>query len=68
MSRAEKLAHEKGCGVSAIAIAWLLRRGACPIVGLNSVQRIEESLEALEVELTDDQTKFLEEPYQPLAV
>jgi aryl-alcohol dehydrogenase-like predicted oxidoreductase len=68
VSRVEELAHEKGCGMSAIAMAWLLRRGACPIVGLNSVQRIEESLEALEVELTEDQMKFLEEPYQPLAV
>lgn len=68
VTRVEELASKKGCAMSAVAMAWLLRKGACPIVGLNSIQRLEGSLEALEVELTDDEVEYLEEPYQPLAV
>ena len=46
----------------------MLKKGACPIVGLNSIERIEAALEALDVDLTDSEVAFLEEPYQPLAV
>jgi aryl-alcohol dehydrogenase-like predicted oxidoreductase len=49
-------------------MAWLLKKGACPIVGLNSIHRIEAALETLEVELTDQEVSYLEELYQPLAV
>ncbi|KAJ5099879.1 hypothetical protein N7532_006880 [Penicillium argentinense] len=68
IDRVEELAAKKGCGMSSIAMAWLLKRGTCPIVGLNSIQRIEAALETLEVELTDEEMLFLEEEYKPLAV
>jgi len=68
VDRVNSLAMEKGCGMSSIAMAWLLKKGACPIVGLNNIQRIEAALETLGVELTDEEVVFLEEPYQALAV
>ncbi|KAJ5091208.1 hypothetical protein NUU61_006078 [Penicillium alfredii] len=68
VNRVEELARDKGCGMGAVAMAWLLRKGACPIVGLNSIQRIEAAVEAFEVELTDGEMTWLEEPYRPLAV
>lgn len=49
-------------------MAWVLQKGSCPIVGLNSIQRIEKYQEAFNVELTDDEMKSLEEPFHPLAV
>ncbi|KAJ6111104.1 hypothetical protein N7486_003339 [Penicillium sp. IBT 16267x] len=67
-NRVEDLARSKGCAMSSVAMAWLLREGACPIVGLNSITRIEAALEALDVELMLDEVRYLEEPYQPLAV
>lgn len=62
------MTRRKGCGMGAVAVAWLFRQGTCPIVRLNSIRRIEESLEALEVELSDEEVDYLEVPYQPLAV
>lgn len=68
VSRVEELARRKECAMSSVAMAWLLKKGACPIVGLNSIERIEASLEALDVDLADSEVAFLEEPYQPLAI
>lgn len=68
VGRVEEVARKKGYGMGAVAVAWLFGKGACPIVGLNSIQRIEEALEALGVELTDEEVGYLEELYQPLAV
>ncbi|KAK5789189.1 hypothetical protein VI817_008313 [Penicillium citrinum] len=68
VGRVHSLAMEKSCGMSSIAMAWLLKKGACPIVGLNNIQRLEAAMETLEVELTDEEVVFLEEPYQALAV
>jgi 1-deoxyxylulose-5-phosphate synthase len=36
-----------------------------PIVGLNSEQRIKEMVEAVNLELTEEEKKYLEEPYVP---
>ncbi|KAJ5912434.1 hypothetical protein N7504_001317 [Penicillium tannophilum] len=68
VDRVEELARGKNCAMSSVAMAWLLQKGACPIVGLNSITRIEASLEAFDVELTLDEMRYLEEPYRPLAV
>ncbi|KAL5363620.1 NADP-dependent oxidoreductase domain-containing protein [Aspergillus floccosus] len=66
--RVETLAQRKGCTMTAVAIAWLLHKGACPIVGLNTAERIESISEALDVKLEEGELKFLEECYCPLAV
>lgn len=36
---------------------------SAPIVGLNSEQRIKEMVEALSIELSPEDIKYLEEPY-----
>ncbi|KAI7351806.1 Aldo/keto reductase [Hortaea werneckii] len=68
VGRVEELAAQKQCSMSSVALAWLLKKGTCPIVGLNSIERIERVSEALDIELTDEEMKYLEECYQPLAV
>ncbi|KAK8048999.1 NADP-dependent oxidoreductase domain-containing protein [Apiospora phragmitis] len=61
----EKVARDKGVGMPLVATAWVLRQGCCPIVGLSSEKRIKETIEALRVELTDEECKFLEAGYRP---
>lgn len=68
VQRAERLAKGKGCSMSDIALAWLLHKDACPIVGLNSIERIEAASKALAVDLTEEEIADLEELYQPLSV
>ena len=36
---------------------------SAPIVGLNSVERIRETVEAVNIKLSEDEIKHLEEPY-----
>lgn len=68
VTRVEKLAAKKGCSMSSLAVAWLLHKKACPIVGLNTVARIEAVSEALSVNLSEEELLHLEELYSPLEV
>ncbi|KAJ5161956.1 hypothetical protein N7492_007348 [Penicillium capsulatum] len=67
VKRVEEVAEKKQCEMGAVAMAWLLQKGACPIVGLNSIERIEATLETLDVELSGDEMNYLERAYHPLA-
>lgn len=68
VNRVEELAKKKGVPMSAVATAWALQKGACPVVGLSTRERIDQSLLALSTHLRDDEVKYLEEPYIPRAV
>ncbi|GAV51535.1 hypothetical protein ZYGR_0AE00120 [Zygosaccharomyces rouxii] len=65
--RVEALSKEKGVSMAAISMAWVLHKGCYPIVGLNSVERVDEVNDALSIKLTDDEILYLEEPYKPKA-
>lgn len=39
-----------------------------PIVGLNSEARIKEIVEAINIELTEEERRYLKEPYIPRPV
>ena len=66
VTRVERLARAKGCTMSSMALAWLLHKGTCPVVGLNSIDRIEAASEALGIALSADEMSYLEELYEPL--
>jgi aryl-alcohol dehydrogenase-like predicted oxidoreductase len=42
---------------------------SAPIVGLNSEKRMKEMVDALNIELSEDEIKYLEQPYvsRPIA-
>jgi aryl-alcohol dehydrogenase (NADP+) len=50
-----------------VALAWILSRPAvsAPIVGTSKLPQLEDALTALQLKLTDDESKRLEEPYEP---
>lgn len=69
VERVEEVAKKKGVKMAQVATAWVLRReGTVPIIGLGSKERIDEAVEAVKVKLTDEEAKFLEEPYAPKMV
>jgi diketogulonate reductase-like aldo/keto reductase len=43
--------------MSAVSMAWLLHKGACRIVGLNTTERIEAVAEAFHIRLTDENVR-----------
>ncbi|KAI8261390.1 hypothetical protein K4K56_006122 [Colletotrichum sp. SAR 10_98] len=65
--RVQQLAEKRGYNMAQIGLAWVLHKDAvaAPIVGVSKIERFEETLAALEIELSEEEIKFLEEPYQP---
>ena len=53
-----------------VALAWLLRRDGvvAPIVGATRQEHLEQAVEAVDLELSDDLAAHLEEPYAPRPV
>ena len=69
-ARVEELAAEHGVSMAQIALSWVLHQDTvdAPIVGVSSVEHLEEAVEALDVSLSDSDLEYLEEPYEPLPV
>lgn len=65
INRVEKISKNKNVSMAMISIAWVLHKGCYPIVGLNSTSRVDEAIAALQVTLTEEEVKYLEEPYRP---
>ncbi len=65
-----KVAAEVGVSPSEVALAWLLNKPgvAAPIVGATKIQHLESAVRALDVELSAEHIRAVEEPYQPHAV
>ena len=68
--RVQELAVEKGVTMAQTALAWVLHKEwvDAPIVGVSSVEHLEDAVEALEVSLSDSDIEYLEEPYEPVQV
>ncbi|WP_248515100.1 aldo/keto reductase [Salinarchaeum laminariae] len=66
-ARLEELAEEKGVTMAQIALAWQFQNEYvdAPIVGTTSVEHLEDAVEALEIDLSDSDVEYLEEPYEP---
>ncbi len=63
VEKIEEIAREKGVTASQLALAWVLRRGddIVPIPGTRHVKYLEENLRALDIELTADDLRRIDE-------
>lgn len=70
ISRVEELAKKKGVTMAQIAIAWILAKEgvSAPIVGTTSIANLKDIIAGIDVKLTVEEIKFLEEEYKPTAV
>ncbi|EKM50914.1 uncharacterized protein PHACADRAFT_262804 [Phanerochaete carnosa HHB-10118-sp] len=70
VARVEELAQKKGATMAQIALAWELAKDGvtAPIVGTTNLQNLKEIIDALDIKLTDEEIKYLEEQYQPTAI
>ena len=69
VTRLEEGAKKSGVAMALVAIAWSIKQdGVNPIVGLGSKERIDQAVEAVKFKLSDEEAKYLEEPYMPKAV
>jgi aryl-alcohol dehydrogenase-like predicted oxidoreductase len=67
IDRVIEIAEKKGLEPSQVAMAWLLSKPnvVAPIVGFSKIEYLDGIIGALQVKLSDEETKYLEEPYVP---
>ena len=65
VERVVELADRYGVDMTQISLAWLLTKVESPIVGATKMNHIEGAARALDVRLTADDIRYLEEPYLP---
>jgi len=70
VTRVEEIAKKKGVSMAQIALAWVMHRDGvtAPIVGTTSLKNLEDLIAAVHVKLSDEEMKYLEESYAPMAV
>jgi len=70
VERVAKIASAKGVSRASVALAWLLSKPVvtAPIVGATKPHHLEDAVTAVDLELTDEEIKALEEPYVPHSV
>lgn len=66
LERTIAVAKEKGVKPSQVALAWLLHKGVtAPIIGATKIEHVEDAVASIELKLSDDEVKRLEEMYKP---
>ncbi len=61
------MAQARGLPPAQVALAWLLHKPGvtAPIVGATKLAQLDDAVAAVEVALSDDEIKQLEQPYKP---
>ena len=67
VDRVRAVAQEHGVKPAQIALAWLLHKSGvtAPIVGCSKMSQLEDAAASVNITLTPEQIKRIEEPYQP---
>ena len=65
IQRVAELADRRGVSMTEISLAWLLTKVTAPVVGATKLHHIEGAAKAVDLELTDEECAYLEEPYVP---
>lgn len=61
----QRIAGTRGVSMAQVALSWVLSKPvvACPIVGATKPNHLQDAVAALAIQLTQDETDALEEPY-----
>ena len=65
ISRVAEVAERHGVSMTEVSLAWLLTKVTSPVVGATKFSHIEGAAKAIELELSDEEISYLEEPYVP---
>jgi aryl-alcohol dehydrogenase-like predicted oxidoreductase len=63
----QRIADNRGVPMAQVALAWVLKNPVvvAPIVGPTKPRHLADAVAALDVQLTDEEIRALEEPYTP---
>jgi len=67
VERLTEIAQARGVKNAQVALAWILSRPgiSAPIIGASKAYQLEDALAALDISLTEEEIKKLDEPYEP---
>ncbi|KAJ3756901.1 Aldo/keto reductase [Lentinula raphanica] len=70
VERVEEIAKKKGVTMAQVSLAWLLSKEtvAAPVIGTTSVKNLIDLIDAVNLKLTEEEVKYLDEPYQALPI
>jgi len=69
VKRVEELSKKRQYSMAQIALAWILAKDGvtAPIVGTTSLDNLKDLIAAIKIKLSEEDIKYLEEPYRPQA-
>ncbi|MBR6088340.1 MAG: aldo/keto reductase, partial [Anaerolineaceae bacterium] len=65
IDRAAETAEKHGVSMTEVSLAWLLTKVTSPVVGATKLHHVEGAAKAVDLELSAEETAYLEEPYVP---
>ena len=67
VDRVVALASARGVAPAQVALAWILRQPGvtAPIIGASKMEHLEQAIAALDITLSAEEIRQLEEPYEP---
>lgn len=68
IERVAELADKRGVSMTEISLAWLLTKVAAPVVGATKFSHVNGAVKAVDLKLTQDEIRYLEEIYIPHAL
>ena len=68
IDRVAEIADARGASMTEVSLAWLLTKVAAPVAGATKPHHIDGAIAAANLELTDAEVAYLEEPYVPHAI
>jgi len=68
VNRVEEISKKRGISMAQVSLAWSLTRVTSPVIGSTSIKKIGELIDATDIELTDAEIQYLEEPYKARSV
>ncbi len=60
-----EIAREKDVKASQIALAYVLSKNFIPVIGVTKLEYLDDDIEALDIKLSSDDIKRIEEKYKP---
>ena len=63
--RVAEIAEKRSVSMTEVSLAWLLTKVTAPVVGATKLRHVEGAAKAVDLELTEEETAYLEEPYIP---
>ena len=65
LARVAELADRRGVSMTEVSLAWLLTKVTAPVVGATKLRHVEGAAKAVDLALTAEECRWLEECYTP---